>query len=241
MSVRIPSIVILAAVLVAPSCKKDQSTAAPVKEKDTPEAYQAYDPPPMDLHYLKVNQIHDAVVKGDLDVAKATAKWIVENTVKDEMPIKWRPNVPPVVDAATDVVEATDLETASKGLAELGNACGKCHAAMGIEMEIPDKAPPPEADDAAAHMKRHQWGVQRMWEGLVAPSDDAWTRGAKALAEAPLEVTSDTAAEKKEGQGIADQVHGLGTAALGQTVPDERASTYGQLIYTCSKCHSGGG
>jgi hypothetical protein len=139
------------------------------------------------------------------------------------------------------VVGATDLETAAKGLANLGNACGKCHAQMGIQMELSAKDPPPEAEDAQSHMQRHQWAVRRMWDGLIAPSDEAWKAGARLLQEAPLTVASGTASEAKEGQGIADQVHGLGSAALAQTVPDERAATYAALIYTCSKCHSGGG
>lgn len=243
MSLRpILAIVTVGAIALAVSCKKEQTSTAPVKnENQSDGAYDEFEPPPMELHYLKANQVHEAVIAGDLAVAKATAQWIADNTVADQLPVKWRPNVPPVVDAANEVVGASDLETASRGLASLGNACGKCHAAMEVPMEIPAKDPPPEADDAKSHMLRHQWAVRRMWDGLIAPSDEAWTAGAEVLKEAPLTVESDTAKEAKEGQGIADEVHGLGVAALGQTVPDERASTYGQLIYTCSKCHSGGG
>jgi hypothetical protein len=243
MSLRaITSFLVIGAIGLGVSCKKEQDSAPPVhNENQSDGAYDEFEAPPMELHYLKANQVHDAVVMGNLDTAKATAQWIADNTVADQLPVKWRPNVPPVVDAANEVVGASDLETAAKGLASLGNACGKCHAAMEVPMEIPEKDPPPEADDAKSHMLRHQWAVRRMWDGLIAPSDDAWTAGAEALKEAPLTVESGTASEAKEGQGIADEVHGLGAAAVGQTLPDERAATYGELLYTCSKCHSGGG
>lgn len=224
------------------SCKKtDESPQAPVADRDTPEEYKEFEPPPMAVHYLKANEVHDAVVHGNLDVAQATARWISENTKAEEMPMKWRNNVPPVIASANAVVGAKSLQDAAKGLADMGNACGKCHAEMGIGIELSAKEPPPAGDDTSSHMKRHEWGVKRMWDGLIAPSDESWKAGADVLREAPLEVHSDSPDAQKEGQGIADQVHGLGSAALDQTVPDERAMTYADLIYTCSKCHSGGG
>jgi cytochrome c556 len=223
-------------------CRNTSDTSPPVKEREsTPPEYADWEPPPMEVHYQKALNVHQAVVQGDLDVAKATATWIAENTVKDTLSASWRGKVPPVVDAANAIVSAEDLDAAAKATATLGQACGSCHADMSVELVAPQVGIPPEGEDTASHMRRHQWAVERMWHGLIAPSDESWNAGATALAEAPLQVVSDTKGEQKEGQGVADQVHGLAAAAAKQTVPEERAATYGELLASCAACHEGRG
>src|SRR5262245_53079650 len=74
-------------------------------------------------------------------------------------------------------------------LANTAAVCGQCHAAAGSGPSFP------EADDADAElglsdtlgdrMERHAWAANRMWEGLIAPSDSAWRAGSAELASVP--------------------------------------------------------
>ena len=64
-------------------------------------------------------------------------------------------------------------------------------------------------------MLRHQWAMDRMWEGLMAPSDERFLAGASAFAEAPLEpssvVPNPTVSDAL--RPIADRAHALGRNA----------------------------
>lgn len=196
--------------------------------------------PPMDEHFVKAGDIKLAVINGDLAAAKTPAEWMTNSLDSGEVPVKWRAYVPPVKRAAEAVMKAEDLTAAAKGTAEMARACGACHVAMEIEIGTSTMRDPSGGEGEGAHMDRHQWAVDRMYEGLIGPSDEAWSSGAAALMEAPLHSDADAS---KEVADLAGRVHALGASAKDQTDPQQRAGHYAELIGTCATCHElvGGG
>ena len=78
----------------------------------------------------------------------------------------------------------------------MAQSCGECHKEL--ETEIVAAAPlPPTGDALIDKMKRHKWASNRLWAGLVGPSDEAWKSGAEVLAELPIN-TKDIAADKTQ-------------------------------------------
>ena len=98
---------------------------------------------------------------------------------------------------------------------------------------------------AHASMRRHQWAMDRLWDALVVPSDDAWNAGALALAEAPLvpEQLTPSKSPAPRVAELAQTVHDLGLKAASADRGDARAEVYGELLATCAECHKwlGGG
>jgi cytochrome c553 len=86
-------------------------------------------------------------------------------------------------------------------------------------------------------MARHAWAADRLWDGLVLPSNAAWEGGADAFAGVPLD-TDDLAFDNPEGvRALANRTHELGRRAGLETEPSLRARTYGELLSACAACH----
>lgn len=92
-------------------------------------------------------------------------------------------------------------------------------------------------------MQRHQWAADRLWEGLIGPSDAAWSRGIRMLAEAPLHGTEPSWDTASDGDELARRVHELGSEAASALLPHARATVYGEMLGLCADCHTrtGGG
>jgi hypothetical protein len=86
-------------------------------------------------------------------------------------------------------------------------------------------------------MARHLWATDRLWEGVVGSSDDAWRAGLDVLAVTPLPA----AQLGDERAMIAHRLRRLAedarkTRGGGQLV--ERARDYGEILVTCAACHA---
>ncbi|MEM6929316.1 MAG: hypothetical protein AAF602_20425 [Myxococcota bacterium] len=146
-----------------------------------------------------------------------------------------RPFAESLVQAARSGADATDLVALGQAAARVGQACGACHdhSGRGPEFAAADVA---AGADVIAHMARHQWGVDSLWEGLVVPRDADWQAGATAFFEVPVDAEHH-ASIPVEFTSLATRVHDLGTEALAVVDPSSRAEVYGQLIGTCGACH----
>ncbi len=131
--------------------------------------------------------------------------------------------------------DAGDLDALGAAVAKVGEACGACHVAAGLVPRFAE-APVAAGSDVGAHMARHQWGVDSLWEGLVTPRDDIWTEGALSFFEVPVDHTRDPAIPEAFA-GLAERVHQLGTEAHVVREPEGRAEVYGKLIAACGECH----
>ncbi len=86
--------------------------------------------------------------------------------------------------AAQLALAAVDLKAAAVAVADMAQACGGCHLALSGP-NFSGSSPAGEESSVVADMERHRWAADRMWEGLVGPSETAWLAGAATLEDAP--------------------------------------------------------
>jgi len=194
----------------------------------------------MQAHFDAIVAVRDALIAGSLDEARAKARWIVENEAEPGI-ASWGQYVAEIRERAAEVVNASGIEAAAAASAELARACGHCHAGHAVPPELGAAEPPPAASGRVPHMLRHQWAAERMWEGLIGPSEARWKTGAAELAEAPLgstEILAEQSAAPRITE-LADQVHSLGEQArqIPATAWGTRSAMYGRFLSTCAACH----
>lgn len=197
---------------------------------------------PVGLHAMQGARIRDGVARGDLDTVHDGSRALLQLILSTEQPAP-QTTLGEVV-AVTRRLEATeDLPTAARTFAVLAERCGACHAAFGGPRSLPS-ATPRDTGGVVGRMRLHQWGAARLWEGLVAPSEEAWKSGAAVLADAPLALQLPArVTDAPEIDRLGAFVHELGLEARASTSPRSRIEVYGQLLTTCSACHArlGGG
>jgi len=142
-----------------------------------------------------------------------------------------------VTEAARALVTAPSTAEACRREAQVAEACARCHRDTG-ELRVfaaPVMAPPSDATPAG-RMARYQWAADRLWEGLVGPSDHRWRAGLDALVNTPLRSPPFTDAPRAASQlqALAQQA----IASLGTDFPEDRARRYGEMLVACSACHS---
>jgi cytochrome c553 len=95
-----------------------------------------------------------------------------------------------------------------------------------------------EPTDQRSRMHRHEWAVDRLWEGLIAPSDSSWAEGADVLESAPF---MPQLAVREGGEAIetlGQRLHAFGRRAAAESSAEGRAKLYGELLTTCASCHA---
>lgn len=192
-------------------------------------------PMQMHVHYSQVGEIRSAVVVGDVDATRAPARWLAGHR-GSEYPAD-----------ASDVVEAMraegrfilareDVAEIAGSVARMGASCGTCHriTQTGPRLRIGDA--PPQSPTPGVHMSRHVWALDRLWDGLIGPSDRAWVAGASALSGGTLDFGKGPVAP--EAERLEARVHQLGRSAHGTRDVEERVTLYGELLQTCARCHA---
>jgi hypothetical protein len=117
----------------------------------------------------------DAVIAGDLEVAREEARLLAHHEFADTLPAAWKPYTERMKQQAQSVVVAGSLEEAAQGVAALGLSCGNCHFTKHgphalREPPMPWLDPP---DTLFERMYRHYEGVDQLWQGMVQPSEEA--------------------------------------------------------------------
>jgi mono/diheme cytochrome c family protein len=198
--------------------------------------------PTMYSHFAAADDIQAAVVDGDLGAVREPANWLAEHDIPS-LPEGSETYLAEMQDFARQAGQATSLVDAAHAMGGIAKTCGTCHQKNIAEPLTKWTGSLHQGEDVATHMTRHAWAAGRMWEGLVLPSDDKWTKGAKALEEAPLapEAVAGTSSEdvaiRKEVELLAKRCHAIGSKAEGVTDATERANLYGELLATCANCH----
>ena len=189
----------------------------------------------------RISEVKAAIIAGDLEAAREPAAWIAEHNGVDTLPKGWEPYIVRMRADARNVASAKDLASAAAHLSRIAQACGDCHVANNSEVTFGfDQKPRDEVEGRRTHMQRHLWGVDRMWDGLIGPSDIAWNRGSDFLIDVPLspEEVLD-AAVSIEGIGeMAKQVHILGGKGTQVKSAADRSELLGELLGVCGSCHS---
>ena len=189
---RTTTLYLLAALMVSAACKttsRSERARTPDAQPSSPapggDAREATVQARMQGHERHGDAMRDAVARGDLDGAKAEAKLLAELRIEGPTGGLWKQMFDAMKAAATRSTSATDVKDAGRDVGLVASTCGDCHTRFGrpgILIEPPGALSP----GVRASMQRHQWATERLWDGLVVPSDDAWNAGALALSEAPL-------------------------------------------------------
>ncbi len=198
----------------------------------------------MQEHLERVNAIRDAILLSDVESVREPAVWLADHDPLPDIELIYEPFVLSLREHAVEIVSAADVETAAAATARIAVDCGNCHRATDVEPDFGQARTPPEWSDLASHMQRHSWALDRLWEGLIGPSDIAWSRGIRMLAEAPL-LGVEPAWDDSESTGdvLARRVHELGVDAASALTPEARIIVYQKMLATCAACHAqtGGG
>lgn len=185
----------------------------------------------MSYHYTQVNEIQEAVIAGDLDDIRGPARWVATHRGQ-EYPAAAGPSLEMMRNEGRIMLEQDQILPVAHTLGRMGVACGSCHTALGTKVSFPIEEPPVSSRAPREHMLRHAWAVDRLWEGLVAPSDASWRAGAGALVHMPVDFGGNDQANR-----LATRVHELSDKASAASTAKERAEVYGDLLETCALCH----
>ncbi|MDH3974605.1 MAG: hypothetical protein OEV42_10045 [Deltaproteobacteria bacterium] len=194
----------------------------------------------MEKHYDSAILSHDALIQGNLEALRRRLSQIETQTLPPAAPESWRPHHARLRKAARSAAGISSLEKAGPVMGAVAEACGACHAALGVGTFYYWPSPPDEKGGVEREMRTHQWATERLWEGVTGPFQEAWYRGAAALAEARV--------FGNEGSGVKNsllnreaELRDLGRTAKATKGLHERAVIYGRLLTTCAGCHQEAG
>lgn len=210
----------------------DEGTVEPLAMERTP--------PPgtlavMSMHFDLAQDLKGAVIAGELEAGKASAKDLSESDIAG-LPETWRPFLDDMRVAAELAWQADDLESQARAVAGVAQTCGACHLELGAGpgkhlVNLPDQSWP--GDD---HMPMHLWSTNWMWLGLVAPSQAAFERGASELSQHRI------LGEKHPSSTLDRAVQQIAADALSQAADEgARVEAMGDLLATCAACHAASG
>ena len=188
-------------------------------------------------HFAAATDLQRAVITGRLSKARELAKWLATHPMGE--PDGWAPYLEEMRYAARQIESAPDVPAAGGQLGRLGRACSACHEAQHAKLSFTASAPPPAGNTLEAQMRRHRWAAERMWEGVIAPSEARWRAGARVLAMTPLDVRRTAHAKPNvEVVELAERLRDAGRRAGELRDHDARAVFYGEMMATCAGCHS---
>ncbi|NOY90493.1 MAG: hypothetical protein GXP55_04725 [Deltaproteobacteria bacterium] len=239
--------ILSAALLLSLAACDDEPVVEPVPitqraPTPAPAAEPAAAPEPvrthMREHFRFARAARTGLIRGDIEATKAAMQELARLQTIDGLPANLEPMLPPLRAAAAGIESAHTLREAGVAVAKTLVACSACHqrADTGPNFAIP---PLPEGDTVQIHMQRHRWAADRLWEGLVQPSDEVWNSGADALSDSRLDPADLDIPDELRGTAAAlvQHVYDLGEQAKSATTPDARADVFGHFIATCATCH----
>ncbi len=192
----------------------------------------------MDTHYEIAIRAHEALLHAELEDFRSQLALLAKQELPSESPREWLPLYEALQAAASAGTEARDIDSAASAFAPVVLACGNCHSTLGEGPAYRDSTPSAGSNALQNAMLDHEWAAERLWEGVTGPSDNAWQRGADALA------ATDIFGDQGEAVLISEFVrerdrhlHELAESAKIASALDERADLYARMLSTCGECH----
>jgi hypothetical protein len=185
-----------------------------------------------------LREVERQLVAGNLAAARVRAHLLGMPT-PDRGLEPWTSDSAQLSEAARDLAASPGVDEACRRAARVALACASCHArTTQLVLYGAPPALPVEDGTARTRMARHQWAVDRLWEGMVAGSLRPWRLGLDVLAVTPLPFSDRPGAPR-----FAQRLHDLAREALidlesgSETLPG-RAHAYGEMLVTCAACHA---
>jgi len=187
----------------------------------------------MHEHLDQVSTIKAAVIAGRLEDVRKPADWLATHEEPALLP-----SVEEIRRYASRAASAENLITAAAAVGEIARTCGECHQASGVEVTFGYSQPPPQdIQSLMTQMQRHLWAADRMWTGLIAPSDVAWKQGADILAEVQLAPSDITDERQTQISNLMQRLRVVGEQASQATSIELRSGLYGEFLSLCATCH----
>lgn len=216
------------------SAEAPQPTSTTPSEQQTPTVQAK-----MAEHFGSSATMRRALVSGDLRAFRAAAATLSDKELSANLSDTWKPHLEDMRAAARRARDAKTMGTATRALADVGRACGGCHEKLGGP-KLTVGAPPAGGSGAKPHMARHAWAAARLWEGLMAPSNESWTKGAEVFTDAPLapEAVAGPQSVPPEVNELAKRAHQSGTRAHTAKDATARTKAVADVYGTCVGCHT---
>jgi len=204
-----------------------QAVAAPgaAPPKQTTPTTRSY----MRGHFLDTARMREAIVMGKLAELQAAAAAVASDPWTPKLRQDYRPYIESMRAAARSAQTAESVFSGAAALGKLGDTCASCHLKFGGPGS--PIAPLPMAEGADPGMVEHALATERLWEGLILPSDISWLSGARVLQEAP-KLDSDVSQVAAAARHLSD----LAKTATAATAT-ERSKVFGNILLTCNACH----
>ncbi len=189
-------------------------------------------------HFASVMQVHEAVIRGDLETARREARGIGEQAAPASIPPGALLDFKNMQMTARRIAGDTELEDIAASTAAMLAKCGDCHRTVGT---MPAVALPvfPSVGGVVGHMLTHRAAVDLMVQGLAIPSTSAWNQGAEALKTAPLQKTFPAGSKlTSDMRALEQRLHSLAERGLQATDQRSRIFVYSEILQSCSPCHA---
>jgi cytochrome c553 len=200
---------------------------------------------PMHGRFSRTVDIQTGVVLGRMDRAREAAAWIAEAETEGSGSLAAGAEAYEARLKETAGLIAQDREPAAAAVhtAQMAAVCGSCHLATGGGPRFVAGSEPDEGSTIGKQMIRHVWASDRMWEGLVGPSDEMWSAGTRVLEEGAetLEGAARASLSPEASRRTLAELRNLGRTGAAATTQEARASVYGRLLGTCYGCHHAAG
>lgn len=89
----------------------------------------------MHRHAEYLDALNMALAEGDFDAAMTPAYWLSRHDEVDGLPTAWQPYLESVREAAHNVENSVDLESARAAAEPITLQCQGCHTAAGVDEE----------------------------------------------------------------------------------------------------------
>jgi mono/diheme cytochrome c family protein len=192
----------------------------------------------MHEHFGDLLEIRRALVLGDLEGVRRPASRLAEHEPHPGLPAGSRRHVETMQSQAARLAAATDLTIAAYASAAVAASCGACHAEndVGPEFIIGE---PPDRPGMTTHMIRYSWALNRFWQGLIAPSDEAWLSGSDLTAETRIapEEFARRGLDPEDAATLYAEVREIGERARSATAPAARQAILAEFWVSCAVCH----
>jgi cytochrome c556 len=180
-------------------------------------------------HYADTVGMRRALVTGKSDDYKAAAAAVANDGWTPRLRGDYQPYVEAVRSAARSGVTTSSVVSAAAVLGKLGEACASCHVKFGGPGS--PVAPEQLTESADPSMVAHAVATDRLWEGLILPSDTSWSSGMEVLLDAP-KLDSDVADVSAAARHLRDLARQGKSADVAQ-----RGQIFASVITTCAGCH----
>jgi cytochrome c553 len=180
-------------------------------------------------HYADTVAMRRALVAGKIADYRTAAAAVGNDEWTPRMRGDYRAYVDAVRSVARTAAKASSFVEGAAVLGKLGEACAACHLELNTSRIQVAPEQPDQADDPS--MVAHAAAVERLWEGLVLPSDLSWSSGIEVLIDAPR-LDSDVA----DVAAAAGRVRDLARQGKSADVA-QRRQIFANLLTTCAGCH----